>query len=201
MPGPARSMVLPAGRLRRRAARVLCAGLALLAAAVGGPVSAAPGDDLETAAIKSAFIYNFAKFTAWPPDRFRSPADPISFCVQRGDLDGQAVQPLGQKQVGDRFVHPQMIDPGASIADCHILFLSGIASIAAMNALLSSSRSRHVLLVSDMPGFAELGGHIALVQDRNKFRFQINLRAVQQTGLTLSSRLLQLAEIVTTGSD
>ena len=69
-------------------------------------------------------------------------------------------------------------------------------SIVAMNALLSSSRNGHVLLVSDMPGFAELGGHIALIQDRNKFRFQINLRAVQQTGLTLSSRLLQLAEIV-----
>lgn len=153
-------------------------------------------DDFKTAAIKVAFVYNFAKFTTWPPDRFRSPSEPMRFCVQRGDLDPEALRALEQKQVGDRLVRIETVDPGAAIGTCHILFASAFQSEPSLRALLVAATLNGVLVVSDMPGFAVLGGHIGLVEDSNRLRFQVNLEAALKTGLKLSSKFLQLAEIV-----
>jgi hypothetical protein len=153
-------------------------------------------DDFKTAAIKVAFVYNFAKFTTWPPDRFRSPSEPMRFCVQRGDLDPEALRALEQKQVGDRLVRIETMNPGAAIGGCHILFASGFQSEPSLRALLVAATLNGVLLVSNMPGFAVLGGHIGLVEDSNRLRFQVNLDATLKTGLKLSSKFLQLAEIV-----
>lgn len=186
----------PPRRSRRRTVAMLLA--ALVAALAGPPAHADHGDDLQTAAIKTAFIYNFAKFTTWPSERFATPSAPLLFCVRDDDLDHQAVMTLDGKMVGDRTVRTRSLEDGASIAGCHVYFTSDVSSPSTLRSLLASAQQNGVLLVSDMPGFAEFGGHIGLVRSENRFRFQINLGAVQECGLKLSSRLLQLAEIVET---
>ena len=57
-------------------------------------------------------------------------------------------------------------------------------------------RKQPVLTVSDGNGFAAAGGIIELYVDKGRMRFAINLDAVEQSGLNLSSRLLGLARIV-----
>jgi hypothetical protein len=79
---------------------------------------------------------------------------------------------------------------------CHIFFSSEFASGGSLRDALATASRYAVLMVSDMPGFASLGGHIGLVQDHNRLRFQVNLESVTRTGVKLSSKLLQLAEIV-----
>jgi hypothetical protein len=76
------------------------------------------------------------------------------------------------------------------------LFASAFQSEPSLRALLVAATLNGVLVVSDMPGFAVLGGHIGLVEDSNRLRFQVNLEAALKTGLKLSSKFLQLAEIV-----
>lgn len=175
--------------------------LALTGVHGAGRALAAPGDDLDTAAIKVAFVYNFAKFMAWPPHRFASAATPFAFCVRNGALDRRAVEPLGNKQVGERPVAPRFLQPGDAIGGCHLLFVSNVSPRPELEALFEAARAAHVLLVSDQPDFARLGGNIALVKDQNRLRFQVNLHATQAAGLTVSSRLLRLAEIVGQGRE
>ena len=57
-----------------------------------------------------------------------------------------------------------------------------------------------VLTVSDIDGFAARGGILNFVLRDKKIRFVINVQAADRAGLKLSSRLLKLAEIVTTVS-
>ena len=53
-----------------------------------------------------------------------------------------------------------------------------------------------VLTVSDGKGFAQTGGIIELFIEDGRMRFAINLDAMEQTGVRLSSRLLGLAKVV-----
>ena len=58
-------------------------------------------------------------------------------------------------------------------------------------------QAQHILTVSDTETFIQDGGMIRFITDANKIRFQVNLTATKDAGLTLSSKLLRLAEIVT----
>jgi hypothetical protein len=49
--------------------------------------------------------------------------------------------------------------------------------------------------VSDADGFAERGGMIRFVTDRNHIRLQINVDAAQAANLTISSKLLRVADL------
>ena len=56
-----------------------------------------------------------------------------------------------------------------------------------------------MLTISEIRGFADAAGAIQLYRDKDRIRFKINLGAARDRGLSLSARLLDLAEIVDTG--
>lgn len=184
----------PTRTLRRAGALVAAAVIVLFV--TGASAAARSGDDVKTSAIKVAFVYNFAKFASWPPGRFKQPSQEVLFCVQHGGLHPEAVQSLADKQIGERPIRIAMIRPQDPVGACHVLFLSVIPSAEALATTLAMARKDGVLIVSDMPDFALLGGHIGLVEDRGRLRFQVNLNSVTEADLKLSSQLLQLAEIV-----
>ena len=63
---------------------------------------------------------------------------------------------------------------------------------------IDRTRSRPVLTISEIRGFADAGGAIQLFRDKDRIRFRINRDAARDRGLTLSARLLDLAVIVDT---
>ena len=52
-----------------------------------------------------------------------------------------------------------------------------------------------MLTVSDHPEFLRLGGAIRFYTHEGKVRFQINLEPIRSAGLTISCKLLRLADI------
>jgi hypothetical protein len=42
--------------------------------------------------LKAVFLFNFAKFVEWPPQTFKSTAEPIAICVLGRDPFGDALQ-------------------------------------------------------------------------------------------------------------
>jgi len=63
-------------------------------------------------------------------------------------------------------------------------------------AVSEYARIRHVLLVSDVEDFARRGGMVQFTLRDNKLKLVVNLPAVRDAGLKLSSKLLRMAEIV-----
>lgn len=81
------------------------------------------------------------------------------------------------------------------LRECHLIFiaLSEKEQRATLLTLLAGSQT---LTVSDIPDFAQNGGMIELVLEKNKIRFDINLPAAQKENLIIRSELLELARRV-----
>ncbi|WP_256360469.1 YfiR family protein [Methylomonas koyamae] len=86
------------------------------------------------------------------------------------------------------------VEANAGIGGCSILFL-------AENGLLTTdvaeqARAGHVLLVGDSDGFAAAGGMVQFSLRDNKLKLVVNLAPVKSAHLTLSSKLLRMAELI-----
>lgn len=81
-----------------------------------------------------------------------------------------------------------------AVDECRIIFLSDLNVLN--SSILEQMYKNHVLLVSDVAGFAARGGMIEFTLRDNKLKLVVNLKSVKQAGLKLSSKLLRMAEIL-----
>jgi hypothetical protein len=175
--------------------------ICLSVSALGSPgvrLGAAPAAAAEISReylIKAAFLYNFAKFTRWPPSSFPDRATPLRVCVFGEDPFGAALESIAGKTIRGREVTVRRIESVEAGTACHLLFISA-SEAAQLAGILDSLSGRPVLTIADLPGFARSGGIINLKTNSNdKVRFEINVAIANRAGLRFSSKLLNLAEI------
>ncbi len=147
--------------------------------------------------IKAAILFNFAKFAAWPETAFSHPGAPLRICVLGDDPFGEALDSLNGKLVRHRPLATKRIASVEGAPQCHILFVSA-SEESRIPAILDYVGKLPILTVADMSRFANSGGIIALKEVENRSRIEINLGAAEQAGLKLSSKLLRLADTVST---
>jgi hypothetical protein len=156
---------------------------------------AAPARSLEHE-IKAAFLFNFAQFIEWPTNAFPQPQSPLVIGILGPDPFGTALDEIvhGEAVKG----HPLVIHRYRQVEDvnaCHILFINE-TDAAQLGRLFARLNGRNILTVGDAESFTQRGGMIRFFTEQNKIRLEINMTAVQKAGLTISSRLLRLARIV-----
>jgi hypothetical protein len=180
----------PAGRLILFFA-VLISGLASLAWPAWGQSHEASGYE-----VKTAFLFNFAKFIDWPSSSFATPQSSFTICVLGVDPFGNVLdEALQGKVIGDRPLALRRLKDKAEARRCQIVFVSSSES-AHLADILASLQGANVLLVGDTYSFAASGGTIEFTLEDNHVRFSINTDAVNRSGLRFSSKLLALAKIV-----
>ncbi len=144
------------------------------------------------AALKAAFIINFAKLTTWSS----LPATaPITICAVGDDEIATTLASMLPSQRAD--THPLVWLRPAGDAEwgaCQILYLEGAEAKRRSKRALTANGE--VLTVSDGKNFALSGGMIEFFMEGSKLRFAVNVAEVRASGIVLSSRLLQLARIV-----
>jgi uncharacterized protein DUF4154 len=157
--------------------------------------SMAASQAVTVAALKAAFLYNFAKFTEWPADAL-APAQRLSLCVVGDNLVADAVEQVIKGRVVDGHVLTvQILKPDGPLRSCHLLYIGGLDAKGA-RLLVGTLRDAPVLTVSDGERFAESGGVAQLILENDRMRFAINVAAAQRGRLQLSSKLLNLATII-----
>jgi len=168
---------------------MLLAGAAPSAMAAGGP---------ESDQLKAAYLFNFAKFVAWPDDRFDSEGAALIFCMVGEDpLNGALGKITSGRSVQGRQIEIRNFASPEDAKTCHILFLDkGIT--AESTDVLKRYDGVGVLTVGESEGFAAQGGVANFFIDGKRVRFEINKQAAQDQRLKISSRLLKLARIVST---
>jgi hypothetical protein len=161
-----------------------------------GP-GAARGDTPESRedAVKTAFLYHFAKFVDWPSESFKNEASPFVLGIVGVDPFGAALEALKEKKVKGRKLVVRKLPRLENYDDCQILFISG-SERGNLRAILSTLKNQNILTVSDIDRFANQGGMIGLLSAGNNVTFEINTDTVQQSKLKFSSQLLKLARIV-----
>jgi hypothetical protein len=140
--------------------------------------------------IKAAFLYNFTSFVTWPDDTAN--ASGFTLCVLGEDPFGNLLDKLSGKQVNGAPLVIRRLKNLARLDQCKLVFIS-TASGNQVGDALGMLHELPVLTVSDVRGFANLGGIIEFRIIANKVRFDINVNAAESAGLIISSKLLSLA--------
>ena len=144
--------------------------------------------------VKAAYLFNFLQFVTWPPTAFASAASPLQLCVAGRDSLGTLLRNLTRTEVvGGRGITVTIVQGTDDLQRCHLLFLSdGTPAAGSLRAVAS----RPVLTVGESEDFLAAGGMIRFVVSDNRVRFDVSTRPAARAGLTLSSRLLQVARQV-----
>ncbi len=142
--------------------------------------------------LKTAFLYNFAKFVKWPSKSFDGKDAPFLLGVlnEQPLEDGLRVI-RGRKLRGRSIVVKTCYSP-RDVRDCHMVFLNSTDSME-IAGFLNQSRGHPVLTVGDTPDFAESGGIIRFYVESDKLRFEINDEAARKAGLRVSAQLLEIS--------
>lgn len=140
---------------------------------------------------KAAFLLNFARYVEWPTPKL-STDQPIRLCLLGRGALGDAAGSVEGRQAQGREVHVRALGLPEQAFDCHVLFLAA-SQAAQAAAAIRLLEGEPVLTVSDAEGFAVMGGHIGLVAEGERMRFDVNLAAMQRSRLKAGATLLQVA--------
>jgi hypothetical protein len=163
-------------------------------AMVVAPSTAVPAQEANEQLLKVAFIYNFAKFTTWPDSVFADSKAPITFCVIGKHDFGTAFDSVQGKSVGGRTVIVKYLSSYRDKDECQVVYVAP-SEKSRLPKIVSTSKEIHALTVSDIDGFGESCGIIRMVRGSDdRIGFEINVKAAEESGLKLSSKLLNLAK-------
>ncbi|MGB2604820.1 MAG: YfiR family protein [Candidatus Sulfotelmatobacter sp.] len=177
----------------RSPGRILCV-LGVVMLFLGGSRAQSPA--VGEYQIKAAFLYNFAKFVEWPPGSFSDASAPLRICVFGQDPFGQDLRDITkEKNINGRKLQVDQVVDLQRARACHILFISS-SEKAQLTRIFESLRGTDVLTVGDTEGFVEHGGMINFVLGNSRVQFEVNLKAAEQAGLKISSKLLRVAKLV-----
>lgn len=167
---------------------LLCALVAVTSMTPGAPQqrTAAEHD------IKAAYLYNFTRFVSWPAG-IPPGAEPFRVCVVADPATTDAVErTMAGETVDGRAVETLMPRSAAEVKSCQLLFV-GRTDEDRAGPLLAAAREAPVLVVGEDDAVTRRGGAITFVMERGKLRFDITASNAQRNGLTISSRLLNVA--------
>lgn len=152
---------------------------------------AAPSSEIQTLSV--AYLYNFMKLSEWPPEAH---TNELILCItQEGEL-AKELDSLAGKEAQNHTLRIKRLIQGDNANECQLLFLPSEEKPLRIQAWINTLKDVPVLTVSDLEGFLDQGGMIALVNDGVRLRFEVDLGRVEHTGIKLSSKMLQIAREV-----
>lgn len=167
--------------------------LALLAALVPGPTPAA--EEISAFTVKAAYLSKFGGFIRWPDGAFSTDTSPITICITGDSAVGAALAKAASRPIGNRPVTVRSLKAFSPDAGCHILY-AGDAAPDRVAQTVRAARGAGVLTVTDLADSGAVAPVINFVIRDNRVKFEIDERAAQENGLTISSQLLGLAVLV-----
>ncbi len=146
--------------------------------------------------VKALFLLNFTRYVDWPPAAFAGTNTPITIGLYGEDKFGDALkQAVGGQTVGGRRIIVQPIEKGGDPGKCQLLFISA-SEKNRLGEILGQIKALPVLTVGETDQFLEQGGVINFVKKEGKIRLEINLDAARRAKLVISSKLLNVADVV-----
>jgi hypothetical protein len=145
--------------------------------------------------VKAAYLYNFFLFVDWPKQAFKTNGDDFELCILGRDPFGTSLRSVAQKTAQQRPINLRHLNSVEPAGDCHVLYISR-SEDARVAGILRSLRGSPVLTVSEKEGFVEQGGTVGFTLKGGKVRLEVNLATARQSGLRISSKLLEVAAVV-----
>jgi hypothetical protein len=167
-------------------------------ALVWGTLCAARAAEVPEPELKAAYLFHFTQFVNWPEADFASPAAPFVIGIfGADDLEAALATMVRGERVGSHRLEVRHLSRPVEAGACQMVFvpngLEGEFRLARTGAV-------PVLTVGESDGFLRSGGMIEFYSDRTHVRLRINLQAARDASLTISSKLLRVAQVVSPSS-
>jgi hypothetical protein len=181
---------IPSTICGRRARR--CWLMLVLASVASRPVlpfsSVTPEDEL-----KSAIILTFLRYSEWPGRA--GPDLPLTVGVLgRPGLVPVLRRTLEGKPVNNRTVRVIELKSLSDPQCCQVVYLA-TDKAAEIQQALNSARSSRILTIGEADRFLEYGGAVNLMVVDGHMAFEVNLNALEQSGVSISSKLLRYGQV------
>jgi hypothetical protein len=175
--------------------------VAAVAAALLAPVHLARADEdtsLERK-VKAACLYKFASYVEWPAHAFTTPEEPVTIGVLGDETLAEDLRRLvaGRKS-GGRPIAVRPVRDLDALYELRVLFVADRES-RRIEEIAAAAEGGATLVVTETKGAIGRGTMINFVLHEGRVRFDVDLTAVARGGLTLSSRLLAVAQNVVPG--
>jgi hypothetical protein len=162
------------------------------------PAIAVRGQTIDENQFTASFLFNIAKFVEWPAESFKGPADPLVCCVLgEGPFDQKLEQAAGNQSVDKRRLVMRHVFEARQLNGCHMLFVSAPERKRWLS-MADSIKGHSILTVGEIDNFISEGGIISFSFENAKPLIQINMDEAIQEKLRISSKLLNLSQIVRT---
>lgn len=143
-------------------------------------------------AVRAAFVFNLTKYVSWPQGH----RDHLVLGVIGHGTMGPVLKQILEGKVSDgRRIDVVIHTSENELRDCDVLYVEE-PSPAKIRTILDQVHSRSVLTVGDSDQFTRAGGMVALVRSGDQIEIHVNLDSLRNQKLEMSSRLLNLAVIV-----
>ena len=175
-------------RPRQLLLRTACACALFMFLALIPKCFAAQGTEVNEYGVKASFLFNFARFVAWPPNSNSE----MLFCVGADDfVAGQFERVLTGKYVDSRKIRVLRLRNAAAASQCSVIFLADSAPNE-LKSIPEQVSKLAILTVSESEDFPKRGGIINFFIEDDRVRFEISLENADRAGVKLSSKLLSL---------
>lgn len=173
----------------------------LLAAGAGG-VAVARGDVSREYDLKAVLLFNLTRFVEWPATAFASPEAPLVIGILGQDPYGNTLDEVVRPEsYGTHKIQVVRFRTIEAVRDCQMLIISPNEE-PNLPRIVRELSGRPILTVGEFEGFARGGGMVRLFPTPGgKIRLRINLGAVRAARLTISGKLLQMAETINAGNN
>lgn len=142
--------------------------------------------------VKASFVYNFGKFTQWPPETLSVTPGLLILCLS-GTNDRYLAElvKMEGKTIQEREIRTKWAK--SDFKGCHIVaFGSGSGDAKQVNLATRAG----ALTIGEGEEFGQAGGMIALINVGKRVQFDINIEAARQVGIQFSAQILKLARSV-----
>lgn len=137
--------------------------------------------------IKAGYLYNFTKFITWSDTTGES----FNICILGNDPFGETIDPIEQRSAFNLPIKLFRLTAINEEQHCHIIYMGAGKSAKSLKPGL-----KNTLLVGEESAFVSQGGMVAFVKKEDKIKLLINLKLLQQSGLKVSAKLLEVSEVV-----
>ena len=142
--------------------------------------------------VKAAFLLNFARFIEWPDTAFADARAPINICIFIDNPFGDTLDKMVQGEVASgRPLAVRDVKAPAELAACHIVFVPSSSDGRAAPVFRHSGAP--AVVIGESSRFLARGGAVNLFIEEGRVRFNVNLGPLEQRGIRVSARMLQLA--------
>jgi hypothetical protein len=173
------------------------ASLGLMLVVLGSATSAASGADVAPEPlVKAEFIERISRLVDWPDESFASAQAAFALCLVGDDPFGDYLLKMTKVRTiqGRKITLTRVTDLGR-LGLCNVVFVAH-SEDKRLDKILEQTRGRPILTVADTSGFAERGVLVNFYRSGENVRFEVNVAAVDRSGLHISSKILRLARLV-----